>query len=618
MLALQVGNIFGDRTEGLRSGKSRGSTRLDKPTFDFRPVAIVLLLAAIILFVRAWVGRSGMPFFADTDDAMRMVMVREFLAGQNWFDLTAHRLNTPSGAELHWSRLIDLPLAALLLIFTPILGNDAALLAAGSVWPMVLLGVLLWLSARLAFRLVGPEGVLPALILPVLSPAITAEFTPGRVDHHNVIVVLTLAIVWASVEAIRNPRFAVVAGLLTATALAIATESLPALAAATTAFGLGFVFDASRRTAMRNFGLAFGLGSVVHLAIFRLPARWLEPACDVLSPVYCAFALLVALVFTLPAILPPIRAQWQRFAILTLPGGAGLLALGLAYPQCLSGPYAALDPWLQANWIAGIIEAKPWLSNLQEMPAYALGVGVPILLAILAVFGRLRWVRKGRAEWAVLLVFLAMTTLVMLAQVRGARLAIMPAIPAAAWLIVTFRQRYLAKASLGNVAALLGSWLAFSGVVLALTVNGILAITPSKAQQVEVSSRSDPEKCLLHSAFTSLTELPPKRIMAPIDLGAHIMLYTPHEVVAAPYHRNQEGVRDAFRFLNEPIDYARSLLAERGIGLVVICPGMPELAGLPSQAPDSFVNLFWQDNLPDWLENMSEPAGPLRIWAVVP
>jgi hypothetical protein len=617
-VALRLGNVFGARSGGLRSQISPGPSGQDQSTLDHRLVAIVFLLAAIILIVRAWVGRSGMPFFADTDDAMRMVMVQEFLAGQNWFDLTAHRLNTPFGAELHWSRLIDLPLAVLLLVFTPVFGNDSALLVAGSVWPMALLGVLLWLSARLALRLVGREGVLPALILPVLSPAITAEFTPGRVDHHSVVVVLTLAIAWASVEAIKRPRFAIIAGMLTATALAIATESLPSIAAAIVVFGLGFVFDASRRTAMRNFGLAFGLGSAVHLAIFRPPPRWLEPACDVLSPVYCALALLVALVFTLPALLPPIRALWQRFAILALPGGAGLLALGLAYPQCLSGPYAALDPWLQANWIAGIIEAKPWLSNLQDMPAYAIAVGMPILLAILVVLGRLWRVREGRAEWAVLLVFLAMTTLVMLAQVRGARLAIMPAIPAAAWLIVAARQRYLAKASLGNVAALLGSWLAFSGVVLALTVNGILAIAPSTSQQVAVSSQPDTNKCLLPSAFTSLAELPPQRIMAPVDLGAHIMLYTPHEVVAAPYHRNQQGVRDAFRFLNEPIGHARSLLAERGISLVVICPGMPEMAGIPSRAPDSFVSLFWADNLPNWLENKSKAAGPLRIWAVVP
>ncbi|OYX09815.1 MAG: hypothetical protein B7Z15_14010, partial [Rhizobiales bacterium 32-66-8] len=119
---------------------------------DWRLVLAVFAAATVILVVRTLIGRAGMPFFADTDDAMRMVMVRDFINGQGWYDLTAHRLNTPFGAEIHWSRLIDLPLAALVLAFTPVLGADLAMVAAGYAWPMLLLLALLWLSARLAWR----------------------------------------------------------------------------------------------------------------------------------------------------------------------------------------------------------------------------------------------------------------------------------------------------------------------------------------------------------------------------------------------------------------------------------------------------------------------------------
>ena len=584
---------------------------------DWRLVTGVFIVAATILVVRTMMGRSGLPFFADTDDAMRMVMVRDFLAGQNWYDLTVHRLNTPFGAEIHWSRLIDLPLALLVLVFTPFLGAETALLAAGTIWPMLLLAVLLWLSARLAFRLVGPEAVLPALILPLLSPAITVEFTPGRVDHHGVVIVLTFAMAWASVEAITRPRFAILAGLLTATALAIATESLPAIAAAIIVFGLAFVIDGQRATAMRGFGLAFGLGSVVHLAIFRPPARWLEPACDVISPLYVGVALLVAALFTLASIVPPLRAPLQRFLLLAIPGATGLLVLASLFPQCLSGPYAALDPWLQANWIAAIVEAKPWLANFIDMPAYAIAIGLPAFLAILIVLYRLWRLPQARAEWAVLLVFLVATALVMLAQVRGARLSIMPAMPAAAWLIVSMRHRYLANRRPGNLAALLGSWLAFSGVVLALAVSGILALLPGQPERAG-NGRANTEACLVPSAFADLAAIPPERVMSPIDLGAHLLLYTPHAVVAAPYHRNEQGVLDAFRFLNEPIATARTILAERGISLVVVCPGMPEIGGIPGNAEDSFVSLFARDALPDWLHDVSLPSSALRIYSVMP
>ena len=49
-----------------------------------------------------------------TDDAMRLVEVRDLLAGQSWFDMTQYRLDPPGGVASHWSRLIDLPLALII------------------------------------------------------------------------------------------------------------------------------------------------------------------------------------------------------------------------------------------------------------------------------------------------------------------------------------------------------------------------------------------------------------------------------------------------------------------------------------------------------------------------
>src|SRR4029079_4818561 len=49
-----------------------------------------------------------------TDDAMRLVQVRDLLAGQGWYDLTQYRLSPPEGVVMHWSRLIDVPIAFLI------------------------------------------------------------------------------------------------------------------------------------------------------------------------------------------------------------------------------------------------------------------------------------------------------------------------------------------------------------------------------------------------------------------------------------------------------------------------------------------------------------------------
>src|SRR5690606_14019625 len=162
--------------------------------------------------------------------------------------------------------------------------------------------------------------------------------------------------------------------------------------------------------------------------------------------------------------------------------------------------------------------------------AYAVAVGLPALLAVLVVLWRLWRVPAQRAEWAALLVFLLCTALVMLAQIRGARLAIMPAIPAASWLILAARQGYLATPRLAQIAGLLLSWLASSWLILARLMTARVSLVPGRAQDV-IEARPSKEACLMPAAFADLAALPPERVLSPIDLGAHLLFSSPHPAV---------------------------------------------------------------------------------------
>lgn len=587
------------------------------PRLDWRWFSAILALAIVTLVARAMLGRGDAPFFADTDDAMRMVMVRDFLAGQSWYDLVQHRLNTPLGAEMHWSRLVDLPLALLLGGLTPFVGADAAMVLAGTLWPLLLLALLLWLSARIVLDLVGEAGLLPALVLPVLSPAIMAEFTPGRVDHHNVVIVLTLAMLWLSLLALRRPRLGWAAGLAGATALAVAIEAIPLVLAAILVFGLAYVADPARTMALRRFGLGFGGGLALHLALARPPGRWLEAACDMLSPVYVLAGLLVGAAYLLVSLVPPPRAAWQRFGLLAIFGLVAGLVLVLCYPQCLGGPYAGLDPWLKHHWLDTITEARPWHRSLLALPAYTLAVGVPVFLALPVCLMALRRSPGRRLDWLVVLVFLLCAGAVMLAQVRGARLAFMPAMPAAAWLIVAMRGAYLARPRLAPALGLVASWLAFSGLVLALGMGLVQTALPIAPGGGEVAMQQTKRSCLVPAAFADLAGLPPERVMTPIDLGAHMLLETRHEVVSAPYHRNEAGVRDTFDFFNGPADQAQAIARRRGLTLLVTCPAMPEMRGTGVPAADALVRALAIGPLPDWLHEIAAP-GPLKVYAIAP
>ena len=53
----------------------------------------------------------------DTDDNMRLMQVRAWMAGQDWYDLRQYRMNPAVGFDIHWSRIVDLPIAGLILFF---------------------------------------------------------------------------------------------------------------------------------------------------------------------------------------------------------------------------------------------------------------------------------------------------------------------------------------------------------------------------------------------------------------------------------------------------------------------------------------------------------------------
>ena len=82
------------------------------------------------IVVLVWLGFCGWFIFnewssiryfglGDTDDNMRIMQVRAWLHGQGWYDLRNYRMNPPYGANIHWSRLVDLPIAGLILTLRP-------------------------------------------------------------------------------------------------------------------------------------------------------------------------------------------------------------------------------------------------------------------------------------------------------------------------------------------------------------------------------------------------------------------------------------------------------------------------------------------------------------------
>src|SRR3954468_23522446 len=148
-------------------GVEKGSRRMEGLERRWRWWVLLFWLAtsALLLYTR-WAQINAFAL-GDTDDNMRIMQVRALIAGQGWYDLRQYRLNPPYGADIHWSRLVDLPIAGIKLALMPLLGGAAAERYAVTIAPLLPMAAAMMAAAVTARRLIAPQafGLAVAILL---------------------------------------------------------------------------------------------------------------------------------------------------------------------------------------------------------------------------------------------------------------------------------------------------------------------------------------------------------------------------------------------------------------------------------------------------------------------
>ena len=193
-------------------------------------IVFAWLLFCVSFVISKWADIRSFNL-GDTDDNMRMMQVRSLLHGQDWFDLRQYRLNPPFGANIHWSRLVDLPIAAIILILRPFVGGAYAELVAVAAAPMIPYLALLFGVALTARRLIDPRTFLLPVIPMFFAGMTNSMFMPERIDHHGWQLGL-LALSMAGLADPKRLRGGILLGLTTALSLAIGLEMIVNLAIA--------------------------------------------------------------------------------------------------------------------------------------------------------------------------------------------------------------------------------------------------------------------------------------------------------------------------------------------------------------------------------------------------
>jgi hypothetical protein len=550
----------------------------------------------------------------DNDSLLRMVEVRDLIAGQGWFDLMQYRMGLDGGFLMHWSRLVDAPIAAIVVAVTALTGSQATgELVALVLWPSLLLGVGVFLLLRVARLAHGPEAQFPALVVGALSLMSIGIFQPGAIDHHNIQLILTLGMGLGLLAGGFGPALA--AGGCAALTLAVGMETLPYVAVGgLIVAGLFLVRgEADARTAS-GFGLGFAMISAASFTATVPVSAWLAPACDAFSAAQASTAVLAGLGLAAAAATPALGGSVRhRAGSLALLGGGLAALVVIAFPQCLADPYATLDHRLKLYWLDGVTEAQSIFSVAMIDPKMlATWYATPVLGLAVMVGAILR--HGFRRSDAVLGGFLVAAVLISFWQVRGAVFAVpFAVVPLAGWIA---RRRGIAtranttRASLAMALA----WILSFNVAWSTAA----AVFPrSSAPPAGVASTAL-GLCYAASDFATLASLPPQTVLALSNVGAGILKHTPHRALAGPYHRNVAGKLAALDIFLAAPSRAEALARGASVGVVAMCPGNSETRVLARAAPDGLIALLARGEIPAWLEPVEADSGPFRLYRVKP
>jgi hypothetical protein len=564
----------------------------------FVALLLVYTCRAVIL------GRSGW----DPDDQLRLVQLRDFLGGQSWFDTTQYRLNPPYGAAMHWSRLIELPLALVVTLASPVIGAARAEMLAGTAVPLACLGAIAFMASAIATRIGGRLAGGIAIVLVLMAPAVLMQTRPMRIDHHGWQAVMAMLGLWSLFWASRKWG-GVALGIALATWLHISLEGAPVSAAFFLLLGWRWIVERGEGVrlfwtisafALASFALFFGTQSAGLSAINH---------CDTISPMHVIAIGLGALIL-LPVIhLRPAQLHWRLSATLVALVAIVTTVL-LASPVCGQGTFATLDPLVRAYWYVNVNEGLPlWRQDIEAAATLIAGpiVGLAALWAI--------WHKHKSPELnalAFLTVYAVLLSLFVFRTVSVA--AAFAAVPVAIWLVQLIQNWRTCEVPLRRMALVL--------LILLLIIPGAVAgpfvrkLAAEPAAAPASNSSASSEKCEAVKSVRMLSMLPDSDIIAPFDMGPAILMTTRHRVLASSHHRNKAGMHDQIAIFRSPPETARKLLAKHGINRIAACASEAEMEYYAEKDPAGLWAQLARAKPPEWLEYEGIYGDGITVWRI--
>lgn len=580
-----------------------------------RWLLIAWLLYVVVMVASRWAPVQALAL-GDTDDNLRLAQVRALLGGQGWYDLVQHRFDPAHcGGNVHWSRLVDLPIAAIFLILQPIVGGPDAERIAVAVAPQIPLLLLMFSLALTMKRLVHDKAWPLPIIGLVFALSTIGMFRPLRIDHHG----WQLAFLALAISGMADPKRArggAVLGIASGLSLAIGLEMLIYLALLGGGTVLLWVADRDQRDRLAAYAASLVATTGAGFLIFASEANR-RAVCDALSPVWLSDAAVGgAVMLTLSRLK---LGSWRARLGAAVVAGAALAGFhAIAWPHCLQR-LEGVSPEATDLWLEHVREARPFYRHSWRVAASA------VALPVTALFGWALLIWRARQQGAVGGDILGRTMAVALPavaalallfwQTRAGPAAQMMALPAATALIVLIVGPWIRAPELWkHLVAILLALLAF-GAAVPLGMNLVPGEKSSAARaRVAKANRSCPSM----AALAPINAQPKGTIFTFIDLGPRLIVATRHDAIGGPYHRNDRAIADVMKAFRGPEAEAHRIVTEYRSDYLLICPDMSTATIFMSEAPNGFYGQLVRGQVPAWLQPVELPKNsPFKMWRVV-
>jgi hypothetical protein len=283
---------------------------------------------------------------------------------------------------------------------------------------------------------------------------------------------------------------------------------------------------------------------------------------------------------------------------------AAAVGLGLE-PRCIGGPFAMTDPTVRILWLNRISEMQSLGSMLQIMPLSGVAEAAFPALGLIAT---LVIARELRRDFGFLTA--AAAALLALAIMLDVNKYYAYALWLGAPLVAVAALAVLDRCKLKSPVTRFVATMLVTPMSVTLGAMSI-ATAAGTAEGVDINP-PDRQACVRMQNFAPLARLPLGLLIADqLEWGPYLLAWTPHSVLAGPYHRMSASILTSHQVFALPPEQAHRVLAGTGADYLVTCGAQGPLGLSAAETDSSLWGHLHSGDVPDWLAPVADLQGQL-------